>query len=194
MLRDAAQQRSWLQLKQQITTQHDSYRAPAVAWRFYRQLPLLDDLSNVIGSDKGREPAYPYPDSTRAWFTTMKNLTQHEMVITAIALKRYVLRHGQPPSNLAALVPEFLGEVPTDLMDGQPLRYRLNADGTVTLYSVGENLKDDGGDFTPDSITSIIPSWQESSAWKGRDWVWPQNGADSKHPQVSKLALQSRRP
>ena len=42
-------------------------------------------------------------------------------------------------------MPEFVPKVPLDPVDGQPLRYRRNADGTFLLYSVGENGKDDGG-------------------------------------------------
>jgi hypothetical protein len=119
----------------------------------------------------------------------MKNLTQHQMVITAIALKRYALRHGQPPANLASLVPEYLNELPTDLMDGQSLRYQLNPDGTFVLYSVGENLRDDGGDFTSESGND---RWQEASPWSGRDWVWPRSTVGVKDPQVSNAALHSR--
>jgi hypothetical protein len=43
----------------------------------------------------------------------------------------------------------FVPEVPRDWMNGAPLRYRPNDDGTFTLYSVGMDRKDDGGDPTP---------------------------------------------
>ncbi len=178
-LRGAAQQQSWLRLQGQLTAQYQSYRAPVAAWRFYGALPLADRLSVVVNSDKVSEPVYPYPDFTRAWFTSLKSLTLHQMVITAIALKRYDLRHGQPPANLAALAPEFLSTVPTDLMDGQPLRYQRNANGSFVLYSVGENLRDDGGDFVVEPTDNH--RWQEQSPWSGRDWVWPQSGAGVKH-------------
>jgi hypothetical protein len=92
-------------------------------------------------------------------------------VNTAIALKRYQLRQGKMPTSLTALVPEYLEAVPRDLMDGQPLRYRLNADGSFVLYSVGEDAQDDGGDSRHvDSSTSQ----QRRDPWLGRDWVWPQ--------------------
>ncbi len=89
-----------------------------------------------------------------------------QMAIAAIALKRYQLRHGVWPNDLKSLVPEFLSEVPRDPVDGQPLRYRLNADGTFLLYSIGSDDKDDGGD--PHFIG-------QSFYWmRARDWVWPQ--------------------
>lgn len=90
-------------------------------------------------------------------------------VIIAIALKRFQLRHGHLPADLAALAPEFLGGVPRDPVDGQPLRYRPNNDGSFLLYSVGEDGVDDGGDPRPANEASKSLYWG-----KGRDWVWPQ--------------------
>ena len=98
--------------------------------------------------------------------------TARNVVITAIALKRYELRHHQLPATLEELTPDLLKAVPIDCMDGQPLRYRRNADGTFLLYSVGENGKDDGGDPALEkSVQSSIFYWQNSHA---QDWVWPQ--------------------
>lgn len=62
---------------------------------------------------------------------------------TILALRAYQLTHGRLPENLTALVPEFLDAVPIDDFDGQPLRY--SAEKKI-VYSVGKNLKDDGGD------------------------------------------------
>jgi type II secretory pathway pseudopilin PulG len=93
--------------------------------------------------------------------------TLRELTLAAIALKRYQLRHGRLPDNLAALAPEFLRETPRDWFNGQPLHYRPNADGTFLLYSVGEDGKDDGGDPTPWKQTA------SSSFYFGRDLVWP---------------------
>jgi len=87
--------------------------------------------------------------------------------MAAVALKRYRLRHGKAASDLASLVPEFLPQVPIDLMDGQPLRYRLNADGSFLLYSIGEDGKDDGGDPVR------LSKGSKPSFWYGRDLVWP---------------------
>jgi hypothetical protein len=62
---------------------------------------------------------------------------------TILALRAYQLTHRNLPQDLSALVPEFLDEVPVDDFDGQPLRY--SAERKI-VYSVGKNLKDDGGD------------------------------------------------
>lgn len=93
--------------------------------------------------------------------------TERRLCVTDIACKRYQLRHGHSPPGLAALVPEFLKAVPIDPMSGRPICYRLNSDGTVVLYSVGEDGHDDGGDPTPSS-PKVGPG-----LWTGRDAVWP---------------------
>ena len=90
-----------------------------------------------------------------------------QLTVTATALKRYKLRHGNLPADFAALVPEFLLAVPLDPVNAQPLHYMPNADGTFLLYSVGEDAEDNGGD--PTSTNPKTFWWQ-----RGRDWVWPQ--------------------
>jgi hypothetical protein len=57
------------------------------------------------------------------------------VTITAIALKRYQLRHGVLPASLNALSPEFISEIPSDPTDGSSLSYQPNPDGTFTLNS-----------------------------------------------------------
>jgi hypothetical protein len=94
---------------------------------------------------------------------------QRSLLVAAIALKRRQLRHGAYPAELTALVPEFLRQLPRDPMDGQPLRYRLNPDGSFLLYSVGQDGQDNGGDPTPAPPASASGrAW-----WRGRDVVWP---------------------
>jgi hypothetical protein len=75
------------------------------------------------------------------------------------------------------LTPDLLQAVPIDYMDGQPLRYRRNADGTFLLYSVGENGVDDGGNPSlGKSVTSSNYYWQNAHAL---DWVWPQPATEA---------------
>jgi hypothetical protein len=90
--------------------------------------------------------------------------TERSMTLCALALKRYQLRAGKYSDTLNALVPSLLPAVPTDRMDGKPLRYRLIADGQFLLYSVGEDGKDDGGDSSQDSGKGSL---------KRKDMVWP---------------------
>ena len=102
-----------------------------------------------------------------AMMRAVKYETLREMTIATIALKRFQLRNGTYPASLSVLVPEFVAELPHDWMDGKPLRYRLNGDGTFTLYSVGENGVDDGGNPDTCPVSWYLDIWGEG------DEVWP---------------------
>jgi len=66
----------------------------------------------------------------------------------AVALTRYRLKHGAYPSDLGALVPEWLPAIPADPFDQKAMRYRLDGRDAI-IYSVGRNGKDDGGNIEP---------------------------------------------
>ncbi len=63
--------------------------------------------------------------------------TDVDLVTVACALERYRLAEGTYPDQLAALVPRFIGTLPHDIINGQPLNYRFTPDGKFVLYSVG---------------------------------------------------------
>jgi hypothetical protein len=85
----------------------------------------------------------------------------------ACALERFRLRTGEFPQTLDALIPNYLSAVPHDIVNDAPLRYRREADGTYTLYSVGWNEVDDGGVI---KLKSGNPSRRDD---KQGDWIWP---------------------
>ena len=91
------------------------------------------------------------------------------LAVAGIALKRYALQHeGDYPAALETLVPVYLESLPTDWMDGLPLRYKRTAENTFLLYSVGVNGVDDGGDPSPREGAENPQFFAE-----GRDVVWP---------------------
>lgn len=97
------------------------------------------------------------------------------LIVTAIALERYRLRHGAYPGTLAALVPEMLAQWPTDFMDGQPLRYRLTSDGHFILYSIGLDCMDDGGKMQhPGRRRGSFNDGSPFGATQQADVVWPR--------------------
>jgi hypothetical protein len=100
---------------------------------------------------------------------------QRKLAITAIALKRFQVAHQKFPADLKELTPSYLASIPIDPMDGKPLRYRPNSDGTFLLYSVGEDGVDDGGDSTiPKSVQPPQVVSNQNSNWTSRrDMVWP---------------------
>lgn len=110
------------------------------------------------------------PNFMRAHEYVVRAEAHRNLAVTAIAIQRYRLRHGAPPPNLAALVPEFLTSAPLDYMNGQPLRYRLEPNEDYCLYSVGLDGQDDGGD------PHYIAPWTRytDTIWDGRDGVWPR--------------------
>ena len=109
---------------------------------------------------------------------TLRTEASRRVVVAAVALKRFQLKHGKWPESLEELVPEFFPAVPIDPYDGKPLRYHPNADGTYLLYCVGPDGVDDGG--APANISSSTGSvrydWQNS---KAQDWVWPQPATEA---------------
>jgi hypothetical protein len=72
--------------------------------------------------------------------------------IVLVALKAYKAKTGRLPQSLTELVPEHLGAVPVDDMDGKPLRYSPEK---KVLYSVGKDLADDGGSKDNDIVFEI---------------------------------------
>jgi hypothetical protein len=96
-------------------------------------------------------------DQTRCWRITAWRQTCANEAMVACALERMRIRDGEYPEALTPLVPRFLSRIPTDLFDGQPLRYRRTDSGHFQLYSIGWNEKDDGG-IDRDS--------------RDGDWVW----------------------
>ncbi len=89
----------------------------------------------------------------------------------ACALERYRMVNGQFPENLDSLVPQFISQLPNDVISGEPYKYhRTNnspsqsssaTSGQFVLYSVGWNETDDGG----------LPG-QALFDDKQGDWVW----------------------
>lgn len=83
-----------------------------------------------------------------------KNLTlaaaRREAVQVGLALERYRLAHGTYPATLRELVPTYITTVPPDPWDGGAIKYAAPKSSTdrPRLYSVGRDLKDDGGDET----------------------------------------------
>jgi hypothetical protein len=128
---------------------------------------LAKALGSPIAGVRYRFCAMAIPNTARAAAVVARNETQRRLTIAAIALERYRLRKGQPPPDLDSLVPQFLSALPIDPMSARPLGYRRNTDGGFTLYSTGEDARDDGGDPSPRRSTNQL------DFWAGQDAVWP---------------------
>jgi hypothetical protein len=113
------------------------------------------------------------PNITRATQTLAHHQTLANEAQIVCALERYHLAHGEYPETLDALVPQFIGKLPHDIIGGQPLHYRRidppsqssgAASGKFLLYSVGWNETDDDG--------QIVLKPDGSEDWGKGDWVW----------------------
>jgi hypothetical protein len=104
------------------------------------------------------------PNFTRATQATVRNQTKISEALVACALERHSAEHGEYPETLAALTPQFIGQIPHDLIGGAPLKYRRTADGKFLLYSIGWNERDDGG--------VVARNKDGSENRTDGDWVW----------------------
>jgi hypothetical protein len=83
--------------------------------------------------------------STRVVELRYKLLAYRRMARTILAIYLYAQDHGDWPSSLETLVPDYLPRVPADpfATDENPIRYVSSA--PERLYSIGVNGVDDGG-------------------------------------------------
>lgn len=85
---------------------------------------------------------------------------EHTALCTMIALEQFRISRGSYPQTLDELVPKFLETLPMDHWSRAPLRYLpIPATATrsleprlYTLYSVGPDTTDDGGQPTPGNL------------------------------------------
>jgi hypothetical protein len=94
--------------------------------------------------------------------------THRIAILTILALERYERDKGEYPENLCILVElGYLKEMPNDPYSDGPLVYK-RTDESFVLYSLGENLCDDGGQVFRDD-EGKIKKWASEG-----DWVfWP---------------------
>lgn len=151
-----------------------------------QNLPKYADLEARASSSyyQTRDFWKPYQDHLRRlpWYaivsknvlpemeaTFLKTATLDALILTArsgLACRIFKSRTGEYPKNLEALVPGLLTEVPVDPFTGKPLVYRREGKGFI-VYSLGSNLKDDGGRSTWE-ITQLVME-------KDDDWTWRES-------------------
>lgn len=88
------------------------------------------------------------PALTKPFEMNLRATAQFRAARAAMAVECYRIERGQFPATLDELIPAYMEKVPADPFDHQPMRYRVAAD-RIAIYSVGEDLKDDGGDIGP---------------------------------------------
>ena len=89
-----------------------------------------------------------FPAYDRMGIKVSANQAAVDQALIVTALESHRLAKGGYPSSLGALSPEWLSTVPGDWFSDAGLVYRRNTGGTFTLYSIGYNETDDGGECT----------------------------------------------
>lgn len=118
---------------------------------YYQALPQLKQLEADFSPESGR-PSGPltsilFPSMNPTVRTVSETEALRSCTTLAVAATRYRLAHNhQYPDAAQALIPEFLDSVPLDPFDGKPLRLKKNDDSSLTFYSIGRDMTDNGGE------------------------------------------------
>jgi hypothetical protein len=147
---------------------------PEVLIPMYRVFLMSDEIEgyNVAAGEWQRLAAMPHHKSKALWrtlpqrmrkkqtgFLTPKMMpavsgypdraatgdSRHRLASLATAVTVFRVKTGALPESLDKLIPEYIEAIPTDPFDGEPLRMIGAKDGGAILYSIGPDLKDDGG-------------------------------------------------
>ena len=96
------------------------------------------------GKEMGLLSRLLFPALRSAVLHTVRADARRGLARLALAVERCRVGKGAYPDSLDAVAPAFLPAVPRDPFDGKPLRM-VRRDGHIVLYSVGKDLKDEGG-------------------------------------------------
>ncbi|MDD3925506.1 MAG: hypothetical protein PHT33_02490 [bacterium] len=112
-------------------------------------------------AEKKLERDFPFLQEWRAGYSNFyvgaaSDTAKLQVTRQALALRCYRLRYGAYPMQLKQLVPACLPELPLDPFTGREYVYRRQKRGFV-LYSLGEDLKDDGGQDEPTKPGRLPP-------------------------------------
>ncbi len=97
-----------------------------------------------------------------------------------VALHRYRRDHSEWPPTLDALVGDYLDAVPVDAYTGEPLFFRVEADGGFRLWSVGYDRDNDDGRAAPaggkgwDNIAATQDKLVQKPEMEGDLVFWPR--------------------
>jgi len=84
------------------------------------------------------------PSLSRVFLIELRTTALERCARAALAAQRYRLARGKWPGGWGELVPGYLEGEPIDPFTGKALMMKV-ADGVLTVYSVGDDLTDNGG-------------------------------------------------
>ena len=152
-----------------ISQMHQNFTLPAVNEQTHRIFPEEATKLEKAISDSRVGPYNIFmkllmPALSKAMLKSARAQFYVDAARVACALERHRLATGKLADSLDELSPKFLEKIPDDVANGKPLQYQKNSDGSYVIYSVGWNLKDDGGE------TGLGKRLNVDAALG--DWVW----------------------
>jgi hypothetical protein len=129
----------------------DGYRRLMREYRTFGRMPLHearralpDQTDRVEKGQYGPLTRLLAPALTKCFEMAARADAQRDVLAVAQAALRFRQATGRMPASPADLVPAYLAAMPADPFDGEPLRMKA-ADGTLIIYSIADNMTDDGG-------------------------------------------------
>jgi hypothetical protein len=165
--------------RKDMTETYDSVTNEALArvaepfWK-HRDKPSLDEFK---ASENGPIGRFKYlfvrmliPAHEKILRRKTASESELDGVFVGLALEAFHRNHNEWPASLAELSPQYLPQIPVDVITGKPLTYKVVDDRPV-VYSVGFDADDDGGRAMPASSGVTIP-WEKSPDETPVDGDW----------------------
>ncbi|WP_347244650.1 hypothetical protein [Thermogutta sp.] len=111
------------------------------------RLRSMTSLEEKLDNARWRAPLTStiFPSYRSIYLALARAEAYRHVAEAGLAGYRYAVRHNRLPKTLDELVPDELPFVLTDPVDGRPLRARFAGQDELIIYSLGPDLKDDGG-------------------------------------------------
>lgn len=141
----------WLFRRYRLSAEDAGYLADMTG--LYRATDLSSEdrpqaFDDVVDQARqsGRALIHYLPAAGRVQEAENRWRARNRCILVLLAAERYRIEVGRLPDIIAALVPKYLSDPPTDPYNGEPLLFRREPDRFI-VYSVGPDLSDDGGTF-----------------------------------------------
>jgi len=115
-------------------------------------IPLMPGQLDPVGIDRGLKRSSVLlvltPALKRVDTVLLRQEARQRTLEAMLALQAYRRGHAEFPESLLMLVPDYLDAVPLDPLDpmGGPIRYRRDSAVEATVWSIGDDSVDGGGE------------------------------------------------
>ena len=154
---------------------HDKYTRRAIVSAAHFQGPMIDHLTRAetegwgavdstvaywmdkLDNSRNTYLRVSIPNIQRMYERRFEGITRARLAGVGALVEMHVLKHGHWPQSLEEAATEGLEELFTDPMTGEPLKYHIYPEGdSVAVYSVGTNMRDDGGIMDEDKEDLVL--------------------------------------